>query len=73
MKLASNPVLVGAVTILVTTVAVFLAYNANNGLPFVPTYRVSIEVPNVPGVTGGGSSGGQSVNPNDLLDYLLSP
>jgi ABC-type transporter Mla subunit MlaD len=27
-------------------VAVFLAYNANNGLPFVPTYRVSIVVPN---------------------------
>src|SRR5262249_17979231 len=24
--------------------AVFLAYNANNGLPFVPTYRVSAEI-----------------------------
>jgi ABC-type transporter Mla subunit MlaD len=27
-------------------VAVFLAYNANQGLPFVPVYRVSVEVPN---------------------------
>jgi len=27
-------------------VAVFLAYNANNGLPFVPTYNVKVEVPN---------------------------
>ena len=35
---ASSPVLVGAVTVLVIIVAVFLAYNANNGLPFVSTY-----------------------------------
>ena len=35
--IASNPVLVGAVTILVVVVAVFLSYNANQGLPFVPT------------------------------------
>ena len=32
----ANPVLVGAVTVLVVIVAVFLSYNANNGLPFVP-------------------------------------
>jgi virulence factor Mce-like protein len=44
VKLASNPVLVGAVTILVTTVAVFLAYNANSGLPFVPTNTVKVRV-----------------------------
>jgi virulence factor Mce-like protein len=46
MRLASNPILVGAVTILVTTVAVFLAYNANNGLPFVPTRAVNVQVDN---------------------------
>ena len=33
----ANPVLIGAVTVLVVMVAVFLAYNANKGLPFVPT------------------------------------
>jgi len=38
--------MVGAVTTLIVIVAVFLAYNANNGLPFVPTYRVSVAVPN---------------------------
>jgi ABC-type transporter Mla subunit MlaD len=38
--------MVGAVTTLIVIVAVFLAYNANNGLPFVPVYRVSVEVPN---------------------------
>ncbi len=43
---ASNPVLIGAVTILVTIVAVFLAYNANNGLPFVPTTTVKARVAN---------------------------
>src|SRR5688500_17934848 len=42
----SNPVLVGAVTVLVTTVATFLAYNANRGLPFVPTRSINIELPN---------------------------
>jgi virulence factor Mce-like protein len=44
--LTGSPVLIGAVTVLVTVVAVFLAYNANNGLPFVPTYNVKVEVPN---------------------------
>ncbi len=34
--LTASPVLVGAVTVLVTIVAVFLSYNANSGLPFVP-------------------------------------
>ncbi len=38
--------MVGAVTTLIVIVAVFLAYNANNGLPFVPVYRVSVEIPN---------------------------
>lgn len=45
-SLAASPVMVGAVTVLVATVAVFLAYQANTGLPFVPTYRVSVLVPN---------------------------
>ncbi|HVX34444.1 MAG TPA: MlaD family protein [Solirubrobacterales bacterium] len=41
-----SPVLVGAVTVLVIIVAVFLAYNANNGLPFVSTYNIKARVPN---------------------------
>ena len=35
--IAGNPVLIGAATVLVVLVAVFLSYNANQGLPFVPT------------------------------------
>ena len=38
--------MVGAITVLVAIVAIFLSYNANQGLPFVPVYRVSVEVPN---------------------------
>ena len=42
---AGNPVLIGAATILVVLVAVFLAYNANQGLPFVPAYELKAQVP----------------------------
>ena len=44
-SIVASPVLVGAVTVLVAIVAVFLAYNANQGLPFVPTYDVKAEIP----------------------------
>jgi ABC-type transporter Mla subunit MlaD len=44
--ISASPTMIGAVTTLIVIVAVFLAYNANNGLPFVPVYRVSVEVPN---------------------------
>jgi ABC-type transporter Mla subunit MlaD len=42
----ANPVLIGAVTVLVAIVAVFLAYNANNGLPFVPTRELKVDFSN---------------------------
>ena len=45
-SLTASPVLVGAVTVLVTIVAVFLSYNANSGLPFVPTYDLKANLPN---------------------------
>jgi virulence factor Mce-like protein len=45
-SIAANPVLIGAATTLVVLVAVFLAYNANSGLPFVPTYQLQADVPN---------------------------
>src|SRR4051794_29541377 len=42
----ASPVLVGAVTLLIVIVGVYLAYNANKGLPFVPTYELRAELPN---------------------------
>ncbi len=50
---ASSPILVGAVTVLVVIVAVFLAYNANNGLPFVSTYNLKAIVPNADALVKG--------------------
>jgi virulence factor Mce-like protein len=44
--LTASPVLVGAVTVLVTIVAVFLSYNATSGLPFVPSYDLKANLPN---------------------------
>jgi virulence factor Mce-like protein len=43
-SIAASPVLVGTVTTLVVVVAVFLAYHANNGLPFVPTRQLKLDV-----------------------------
>ena len=43
--LGASPVLIGAATVLVAIVAVFIAYNANSGLPFVPTYKLEAELP----------------------------
>lgn len=46
----ANRTLIGAITTLVLIVAVFLAYNANSGLPFVPTYDINAQVPNASGL-----------------------
>jgi virulence factor Mce-like protein len=52
-SIAANPVLIGAATTLVVLVAVFLAYNANNGLPFVPTYALTADVPSAANLVKG--------------------
>jgi virulence factor Mce-like protein len=46
IEIFNNPILIGAITILVVAVAVYLSYIAENGLPFVPTYSVKVDVPN---------------------------
>ena len=45
-QLGASPVLIGAVTVMIAIVAVFISYSANNGLPFVPTYKLQAEMPN---------------------------
>src|SRR3954451_7653085 len=55
-SLVASPVLVGAVTVLIAIIAVFIAYNANRGLPFVPTYDLNAELP----------SGGKLVKGNEV-------
>jgi virulence factor Mce-like protein len=49
-SLAGSPLLIGAITTLIVVVAVFLSYNANNGLPFVPTYNINVELPEASGL-----------------------
>src|SRR4051794_39771547 len=46
VSVIASPVLVGAVTVLIVIVGVYLAYNANKGLPFVPTYDLKADIPN---------------------------
>lgn len=62
-SLVSSPILVGAVTVLVVVIAVFLSYNANDGLPFVPTYEVTVEVGDAAGLVRGNEAriGGKRV------------
>ena len=42
----TNPTLIGAVTVLVVLLAVFLAYTSSNGLPFVPTRELKVDFAN---------------------------
>ena len=78
--LTASPTMVGALTVMVVILAVFLAYNANNGLPFVPTYRITVQVPDantlVPGneVRVGGVRVGvvESIEPEQTEDGELS-
>jgi virulence factor Mce-like protein len=74
-SIASSPVLIGAVAVLVTVVAVFLAYNANNGLPFVPVYRLDAEVPNASGLIKGNDVriGGARVGVVTAIRPLIRP
>lgn len=44
-RISANPMLVGAITTIIVVVGVFFSYNANMGLPFVPTYRINAELP----------------------------
>jgi virulence factor Mce-like protein len=75
-SIVANPVLVGAVTLLVTLVAVFLAYNANNGLPFVPTTTLKVQLTDGANLVKGNEvrSGGyrvgviQAMEPVELRD-----
>jgi virulence factor Mce-like protein len=52
-SLAGSPLLIGALTTLIAVVAVYISYNANNGLPFTPTYSIKVELPESSGLQPG--------------------
>ena len=73
-SIAASPTMVGAVTTLIVIVAVFLAYNANAGLPFVPVYRVSVEIPDAARLTNNNEIriGGHRVGVVESIDVVES-
>lgn len=72
-SVAANPVLIGAATVLVVIVAVFLAYNANNGLPFVPTYELKAQVPDSANLVTGNEvrMGGDRIGIISAIDPVI--
>jgi virulence factor Mce-like protein len=68
--IAGNPVLIGAATTLVIIVAVFLSYNANQGLPFVPTYQLKVNAPSAANLVRGNEVriGGARVGTVERID-----
>jgi virulence factor Mce-like protein len=52
-SLAASPLLIGALTVLIAVVAVYVSYGANNGLPFTPTYDIKAELPEASGLEKG--------------------
>jgi virulence factor Mce-like protein len=73
--LAASPTLVGAVTVMIVVLAIFLAYNANTGLPFVPTYALSTEIPNANSLVAGNEVriGGVRVGLVDTIEPEQNP
>src|SRR5688572_14258263 len=74
-SIVANPILVGAVTVLVAVVAVFLAYNANAGLPFVPTTSVKFQISNGANLLPGNEvkEGGARIGIVDSMKPLRLP
>ncbi len=74
-SLAASPLLIGAVTTLIVVVAVFLSYNANNGLPFVPTYNIKVALPEASGLQPSNQVriAGTRVGVVELADALPGP
>lgn len=52
-KNAMSPVLLGSITVLIIVITTFLAYNANSGLPWVPSKLLTVEVKNAANIVPG--------------------
>jgi ABC-type transporter Mla subunit MlaD len=74
-SIVASPALVGAVTVLTTLVAVVLAYNANNGLPFVPSLDVRVRAESAAALGKGSEvrEGGVRVGFVRSIDTIRTP
>ncbi len=72
-SLAGQPLLVGAVTVLVVAVAVVLAYEANRGLPFTAADELRVELPDAASLTAGAEVriGGSRAGAVDRLEPVV--
>jgi len=70
-----SPVMVGALTVLIAVVAVFLSYNAGSSLPFVPTYDIAVQVPDAQELTPNNEVlvGGRRVGLISQIEPRLTP
>ena len=53
-SIVASPVLIGAIAVLIVVVSIVLAYNANKGLPFVPSLQVKVQANNALSLGRGG-------------------
>jgi ABC-type transporter Mla subunit MlaD len=69
-SILGNPILIGALTVLATLVAVTLAYQANNGLPFVPKYTLHVQIRDASELTHGAEvhMGGSLIGVIDTIE-----
>ncbi len=74
-SIAGSPLLIGAITTLIVVVAVYLSYNANNGLPFVPSYHVKVELPEASGLESSNQvrEGGNRIGVVEKMTAHLNP
>jgi len=71
----TNPTLVGAMTVLAVVLAVFLAYSANEGLPFVPTRELKVDVASGANLVVGGDvdEGGTRIGELSAMQPTMLP
>jgi virulence factor Mce-like protein len=71
-SITGSPLLIGAITTLIVVIAVFLAWNANHGLPFVPTYDLYANLPDGDSLVAGNDVriGGDRVGAVDTISAV---
>ena len=74
-SIVASPVLIGAIAVLVVVVSVVLAYNANKGLPFVPSLDVNVRADNAQSLGRGGEvrEGGSRVGFVEIVRSVKLP
>ena len=73
ISMFDNPVLIGAIIVLLLVFGTYISYNANRGLPFVPTYRVKVNVPNAEKLNPGDAVKVAGARIGQVIDEVAMP